>query len=533
MNRVREWAPLAAAFAALMAVTFWLRPLLPIDETRYLGVAWEMWLRGDWLVPFKNGETYSHKPPLLFWLMNAGWHVFGVNEWWPRLVHPLFGLASLGLCAAIAKRLWPGLRDAANYAPYFLFGCLWWTVFQTTTMFDMMVVFFVELGVLGLLCVKDHRAYRGWTLLALALGFGILAKGPVLFLFLLPLMLLGPWAFAPTVSKAKWFLGMTLAIFGGAGIALAWAIPAGKAGGEAYQTAIFWGQSAGRMAESFAHARPIWWYLALLPGLLFPWFFWPEAWKAVRGPKSDGAVRLCWLWVAAPLLAFSLVSGKQPHYLLPMFPALALLAARGLAIRGAAEIVNVRLPGVILAGLGGFILTIVLFPSQSPWPQVTTELSPLWGGALMLGGLFLIFYPSPRRRLAVKRLFLASPLFVAVLHGASFGPLADSYDMAPIGKSIHAIQEGSHEVAHLGGYHNEYAFVGRLEQPLHEVLQLEALIAWAHLHPNAFAVVRKDHHQANTFWVPEVLKHAVVRRPYRTNEVALVPVSALLALPTL
>ncbi|MDP1533672.1 MAG: dolichyl-phosphate-mannose--protein mannosyltransferase, partial [Rubrivivax sp.] len=54
--------------AALTAVVLSTRPLSPIDETRYVGVAWEMWLRGDFLVPFKNGEPYSHKPPLLFWM---------------------------------------------------------------------------------------------------------------------------------------------------------------------------------------------------------------------------------------------------------------------------------------------------------------------------------------------------------------------------------------------------------------------------------------------------------------------------------
>jgi hypothetical protein len=51
----------------------WLRPLWPVDETRYASVAWEMWLRGDFLVPYINGEPYSHKPPLLFWLIHAGW----------------------------------------------------------------------------------------------------------------------------------------------------------------------------------------------------------------------------------------------------------------------------------------------------------------------------------------------------------------------------------------------------------------------------------------------------------------------------
>ncbi len=53
----------------------WLRPLWPVGETRYASVAWEMWQRGDFLVPHLNGELYSHKPPLLFWLMHAGWAV--------------------------------------------------------------------------------------------------------------------------------------------------------------------------------------------------------------------------------------------------------------------------------------------------------------------------------------------------------------------------------------------------------------------------------------------------------------------------
>src|SRR6185312_5505438 len=69
-------------WAALVAVGLAARPPLPVDETRYLGVAWEMWQRGDFLVPHINGIAYHHKPPLLFWLMQAGWAVFGVSEIW-------------------------------------------------------------------------------------------------------------------------------------------------------------------------------------------------------------------------------------------------------------------------------------------------------------------------------------------------------------------------------------------------------------------------------------------------------------------
>ena len=73
------------------------RPLLPIDETRCVSVAWEMWQSGNFLVPHLNGIPYSHKPPLLCWLILSGWKLFGVNEWWPRLLPPLFGLGCLFL----------------------------------------------------------------------------------------------------------------------------------------------------------------------------------------------------------------------------------------------------------------------------------------------------------------------------------------------------------------------------------------------------------------------------------------------------
>ena len=67
------WPGLVLVVMALAALQLWLRPLLPVDETRYLSVAWEMWQRGDFLVPHLDGVPYSHKPPLLFWLVHGLW----------------------------------------------------------------------------------------------------------------------------------------------------------------------------------------------------------------------------------------------------------------------------------------------------------------------------------------------------------------------------------------------------------------------------------------------------------------------------
>src|SRR5678816_2417433 len=83
---------------------------MPIDETRYLSVAWEMWLRGDFVLPALNGVPYTHKPPMLFWLIQLGWGLFGVNAWWPRLLPLLAAVASAWLTRRLAMRLYPDPR---------------------------------------------------------------------------------------------------------------------------------------------------------------------------------------------------------------------------------------------------------------------------------------------------------------------------------------------------------------------------------------------------------------------------------------
>src|SRR5579883_1503643 len=108
MKKISLLLPLALAvviWAILVAAGLALRPTLPVDETRYLAVAWEMWTGGNYLVPHLNGIPYHHKPPLLFWLITLGWHVFGVSETWGRLVAPLFALGCLLLSARLAQCL--------------------------------------------------------------------------------------------------------------------------------------------------------------------------------------------------------------------------------------------------------------------------------------------------------------------------------------------------------------------------------------------------------------------------------------------
>ena len=278
-----------------------------------------MWSRGDQLVPYLNGAPYSHKPPLLFWLINAGWAAFGVNEWWPRLVAPLFGLGSLYLTSRLAGKLWPD-SSARWSAPLFLLGSFYWSLFTTLTMFDLLLCFWTLAGLNALVDIAASGRWRGGVVFGAAIGLGVLSKGPVILIYLLPAALLAPlWQGAMRkISWPKWYLITALGLVLGVAIALAWALPAGISGGDAYRDAILYGQSAGRMVESFAHRQPVWWYLPVLPALILPWIIWPtllrSIWRAATGAgggtaplRRDPGLRLIAVWALSALVILSLL----------------------------------------------------------------------------------------------------------------------------------------------------------------------------------------------------------------------------------
>ena len=482
------WQPLlwSGLWLVVVAAALATRPPLPVDETRYLAVAWEMWLDGNYLVPHLNGEAYSHKPPLLFWLINLGWGVFGVNEWWPALVAPLFGLASLFLTARLARGLWPEAAPVARVAPLLLFGGLFWTLFTTLTMFDMILAFCSLLGLVGVVHAWRHGGWSGFCLLGLGIGLGVLTKGPAILLHTLPVALLAPWwgkplaASGQTVARGwgRWYLGVFGAVVLGAAIGLAWAVPAGLAGGEAYRDAIFWGQSAGRIVSSFAHNQPWWWYGAALPVLLLPWVLWPPAWRAAgrfRQFTNDPGVRLCIAWFGAALVIFSAISGKQFHYLLPELPAVALVLARLLFAEGekpeakedtqGPPPIDQAIPGLfaVVAGTVLIALPALGFPGAPWWLDL---LAAPWGLVLVVAGFVVLISGKGSRTGRIGALAALSAVFVVVVHLALQPVLAAAYDLRPLALRLAEWQRQGIPLANFGKYHGQYQFLGRLTKPM-------------------------------------------------------------------
>ncbi|MTH79578.1 ArnT family glycosyltransferase [Paracoccus aestuariivivens] len=453
--------PLALAmllFAGLSVLGVLLRPAMPIDETRYLTVAWEMRLSGDWLVPHLNGLPYSHKPPLLFWLINLIWLVTGPSEIAARLVAPAFGLASIWATARLARRLVPDAPEIGGHAALVLSGMLGFSFFAGLTMFDAMQVLATVLGVTALtgVATRGRAAWLGW---GAALALGALAKGPVILIHLLPVALTTPlWAGIGWRQASK---GLALGLLTGLGIVLLWLGPALIAGGSEYRTAVLWTQSAGRMVDSFAHQKPIWFFLAMAPLLIWPWGWSLASWRAARLPGPLA------VWTFATFAIFSLISGKQAHYLLPMLPAVAIAFAPALALPRLPLGVAALVPMALALLLGAIILGF----GPKEWGVAAQPLAPaLLATALALTAALLVWRGGPLAALASSAIILSlSVLFL--------GRMTEIYDAGSLGHRL-AVHDAAGVGLVGGNYAGEFNYAGRLRNPVKLFDAPEAGLAW-------------------------------------------------------
>ena len=497
-----RWSPVSLAVllsALLTVVSLACRPLIPIDETRYLAVAWEMRTDGDYLVPHLGGVPYSHKPPLLFWLINLVWSVTGVEEWSARLVGPVAGMVCLVLTARLARRLWSvdahGTRATEEGAALILASTSLWMMFAPMTMFDTLLSLSALAAILGWHRAAAGDRWTGFTFAAGAIGVGLLTKGPVCLVHILPVALGAPlwWTRDRAPRPAAWYAGVAVSVLSGAALALLWAIPAARSGGPEYGNAILWGQTAGRLTNSFAHGRPFWWYAPLIPLAFLPWSWSLAAWRGRPTPSApqDRGVRLCLLWGLASLAALCFVSGKQIHYLIPVLPPFALLLARHLTKRDAT-------PGRVGVGLVGAAtvvggLMIMARPALAFLPERLTDpaLCPIgWGLPIAAVGLLLMWGARKDRGALVdlRRVAVASIVNACLFQIAVKQGIFDHFDVTPVSRQIARLQDRGIEILHDRAYHNEFHFAGRLTRPIASALTAEDRDRWIRQHPDGWIV---------------------------------------------
>lgn len=493
-GRVWRYVPFIVWPAATAVALLWRVPLA-IDETRYLTVAWEMFSTGDWVLPQLNGAIYSHKPPLLFWLIAFGWHGFGISEWWPRLVPALAGLAAWLVLWRLARRLWGQVEELPALAVIVAGGALMWALVAGMILFDLVLTLWVLVALLGLARAADGEV-RGWLVFGVGLGLALLTKGPVALLHVLPVALLGPWwSAAARDGSRRWYAGLAGALALGIAVAATWAVPAWLAGGAAYMEGLLWMQAAGRLSDSFAHDRPVWWYLPVVPLLVLPWSLWRPAWRALRDgvqPLEPGA-RFCLAWSVPPFVAFCLISGKQPHYLLPLLPAVALLVARGLATSPAASYRRARCWALTPW------LAVGALMAASPWLGGNwhrgwlEDLHPAWGGAVLVIAAWAAAPFRVSLAAGAARLHAAAVLGTALIAAGMLGSAAGrAYGVGAAAAEVGRAQQQGVAIAYYGAYHGQLGFAARLQRPVLQLADAASIARLSRDHPGALVLVESD-----------------------------------------
>lgn len=490
----RTTAGWTGLLALLASATLFARHAWPLDETRLLAVAWEMWSRGGVLVPTLNGAPQA-QPPLMPWLMQLGWRAFGVNEVWARALPALFTFGSLVVIGRLARRLWPEHVEIARYAPFVLIGSLFMAFSAPLLTSDMASLFSVLLALWVLAVAWRTRDARVWPLLGLALALGLFAQGPPVLLTVLPVAAAAPlWARGAAHPVWRhWYQDVLKATLLALLLLAAWLLPASWQAGWRF-TLDFLARAHHHAALDFYPARgEWWWYLLLAPALLLPWtalpLTWMRFWQARRHAINPG-LAFCLVWGASGLALLSLLPGKQPQWLLPLLPAGALFVAWLLfepTLEGRGErhaFAGMSLPLMVA---GALMAALPKLPRVEFLPEILWNLSP-WVGISIIGlGVALAWLPVVETRRRVVSMAMASValvVFVILGAGSRFDAL---YTVDGTARRLAELERERRPIAHVSEYHGQYHFAGRLRNSLQVIEPVQAPL-WAQQFPDGVLV---------------------------------------------
>ena len=379
--------------------------MYPSFEPRRMLLAKDMVRNGHWLVPDLLGKPYILKPPLLPWLISAGYLLFGSPDLWAARFFPaLAGLLTVVVTFFFAKRLFN--QRVGFLAAVILATSLLYIRRARMAEEDVILTLFVTLALLTFLLAYHYQAgKRYYVFCYLFVALACMTKGPPGLSFpaltIIPFLLLRkdlrsirkmelfPWAF---------ILG---------GLVLSWYVFAFARGGAAEAENFF---VADIWHKFFPQERssPFYQYVLQLFGHFFPWSLFLPAAAVYIVTKQNKEERQCSLfllcWIIPNLFLFSLAGAKRNEYILPLYPALAILTAqaweRFLVDKKDTLLKKMTLGGIfafaflaIGAGLFGPIFSMIKYPQDLLW-------NGLLGLLFIMGGLTILFFAKRRHYVA-------------------------------------------------------------------------------------------------------------------------------------
>jgi len=346
---------LLLAFTAVWFSNLEYRKLINPDEGRYAEIPREMVASGDWTTPRLNDIKYFEKPALQYWATALAYTLFGEHQWTARLWSALTGFLGVFMVYFTGRRLFGA--QAGGYAALVLGSSLLWVLIAHVNTLDMGVSFFLSAAVCAFLLAQrdaaNTRARLPWMLAAwTALALAVLSKG------LIGLVLPGAALVLYMLIERDWRLAGRLHLLAGSALLLAltvpWFVAVSRANPEFFHFFFIHEHFERFLTKQHGRYQPAYYFIPVLLAGMLPWTITlfdalARAWKRDAAQRFQ-AQRFLFVWAAVVFVFFSASSSKLVSYILPMFPALALLIGVRLAQLGARALAWQTLPAA-LAGV--------------------------------------------------------------------------------------------------------------------------------------------------------------------------------------
>ena len=525
--------------ALLLLVTWFagigVRKLQHPDEGRYAEIAREMVVSGNWVTPRLNGLKYFEKPPFQYWATATAFSAFGVREWTARLAPALAGVLAVLIVGLTAARI--DGRATGAYAALVLAGSVWmFAMSQLLTLDSVLNAWLAATLCAFLLAQRDHlssRAQRYWMLAAFAAAAGatltkglvaLVIPGATLVLYTLLTRDTGPWRRLHLSQGAALYLLITAP----------WFLRVSQDNPEFAQFFFIHEHVERFLTTEHRREGPWYYFVPLLLGGILPWLFvwlWTlrKSWRdAARAANGFSWPRFCLVWALFVFVFFSISGSKLPSYILPMFPALALVIGRQLTSLPARTLAWAVLPLAVVAtlafvgvaaGVGGYIPALAdantpaaIFHAFAPW--IVAALGVMAAGAVS-AFLLLRHGTAAAKTLAIVVLSLGSVagMQIGIIGYDAFRVTRSAYDLVqaaeaanggPLDPRAPVFQVKGYDQTlpyYLGrtttlvAYRDEMSLGLDVEPHLGYATEAAWIPAWNAL-PQAYALLKLDDHAA-------------------------------------
>ncbi len=411
------------------------------DEPRFARAAVEMLQSGNYLVPSFNGQLWADKPILTYWLMSLSIRIFGANEFACRFWQAIGTAISCLITFAIGKKIM-GDRQGL-WAMVILASSTMILIVGTMATADGATLPFI-LGAMAVFISGLTNGFRFYQVILMGVltGFGMLAKGPIGVLPF-PVMIITVWQLRKDYKeffKNSFLIFTSLCI--GVIIFLCWAIPANKETGGQFLATFVGRHVITRFFKPMEHHGGNFllylpYYLPVIIGGFFPWIIFLPGAVAISKKICDKTCRVILLtWIISIVIMMTFAATKLPHYIIFVWPALALLAA-GAIVESHENLLSEKDKKWLGRGNWFFVpvglaasLALIIAPFFLKIPDLVIP-ACICGIILLLMTFFTVFYLVKYRILLVSKIILLGMVIFHIPYMSGILPVFENLKVTP------------------------------------------------------------------------------------------------------